>query len=123
MRGEKKYLANKGSEMPHIGNMLQAYIDRNRTYQAALARAIHREPQTVLKYKKNHSIQTAILWELCHALKYNFFADLAAALPDTFGRSNNDALDEKDKAITALQAEVTRLQQEKDLLVQLIKDT
>jgi hypothetical protein len=32
-------------------------------------------------YGKNSTLQTAILWEICHALKHNFFADIAAQLP------------------------------------------
>lgn len=117
MRGIKKYLLNKGSEMPHLGALLQTYFNKHRIYQAALARAIQREPKTLYKYKKNHSLQAAILWEICHALKHNFFADLAALLPPTFSIDNNDILEQKDKEIAVLQAEVVRLQQDKDLLL------
>jgi type III secretory pathway component EscV len=117
-----KYLKHTGDEVPHIGQILTAYYKKKKIYQAALARDMNRTVNTMVSYKKNHSMQTAVLWELCHVLKYNFFADLAVALPDTFGRNNNEALEEKDKEITTLQAEVTRLQQEKDLLVHLIKD-
>lgn len=120
MRGEKKYLLHKGSEMPHIGKLLQGFMDKNRTYQAALARAIQRDPRTIIQYRKSHSIQAAILWELSHALKHNFFADLADELPATFNRSNNSIVEQKDKEIAVLQAEIVRLQQDKDLLLSIV---
>lgn len=122
MKTGPKYLQESFDDAPHIGQMLAGYYKKKKIYQAALSRDMGRSVPTMANYKKNHSIQIAILWKLCHVLKYNFFADLAAALPDTFGRNSNEELDEKDKEITALQAEVTRLQQEKDLLVHLIKD-
>jgi hypothetical protein len=121
MRGIKKYLLDKGSEMPHIGALLQTYFDTHRTYQAALARAIHREPKTLLKYKKNHSLQAAILWEISHALKHNFFADLAVSLPSTFSSNGNAIVEQKDKEIAVLQAEVVRLQQDKELLLRVVQ--
>jgi hypothetical protein len=122
MSGAKKYLLNKGAEMPHIGALLQTYIDSHRTYQAALARAIQREPKTLLKYKKSHSMQAAILWELSHALKHNFFADLAAAMPDTFTRNSDSEPNAKEEQIAALQAENARLQQDKELLMRVMRE-
>jgi hypothetical protein len=121
MRGEKKYLLNKGAEMPRIGGLLQAYMDKHNIYQAALARAIQRDPRTIIQYRKSQSIQAAIIWELSHALKYNFFADLAAALPDTFGCNNAGEPDKKDELIASLQADIEKLQGEKELLMSIVK--
>jgi transcriptional regulator with XRE-family HTH domain len=122
MHGEKKYILNNGSGMPHIGALLQAYFKQKRTYQSALARAIKREPQTLYKYKRNHSLQAAILWELSHALEHNFFADLAAALPDTFSRNSDSEPDEKEEQIATLQAEIVRLKQDKELLMRIMQE-
>ena len=120
MKGENKYLLHKGAEMPHLGELLQKHIAERRIYQSALARVMDRVPKTIQYYKKNHSIQAAILWELSHALKHNFFADLADELPDTFSRSNNNIVEQKDKEIAVLQAEIVRLQQDKDLLLRIV---
>lgn len=122
MSGEKKYLLYKGSEMPHIGEMLNAYIVSNRIYKAALARAMNRNARTLLQYRKNHSVQAAILWEVSHALRHNFFADMAAALPPSFTSKGDGEPDIKDQRIAALEAEVLRLQQDKDLLLQLMQE-
>lgn len=110
-----------GTTMPHLGEMLQSYFDRKRTYQAALARAINREPDTLRKYKQRHSLQAAILWELSHALKYNFFADLAAALPADFEKASSLSIDEKDAEIADLRNQVAQLQRDKDLLMEMKK--
>jgi len=40
--------------------------------------------RTLAGYEKNSAIQTAVLWELCHALKHNFFLDIACQLPAEF---------------------------------------
>jgi hypothetical protein len=122
MRGEKKYLLNKGAEMPHIGALLQTYFEKKRTYQAALARAIKRTPKTLYQYKKNHSLQAAILWEISHALKHNFFADLGDELPDTFSRNSDEIPNEKDKQIATLQTKIDLLEQEKELLLRVVQD-
>lgn len=122
MRGERKYLLYKGSEMPHIGTLLRTYMDKNRIYQAALARAVQRNYRTLIQYKNNHSLQAAIIWELSHALKHNFFADLADALPDTFTCDSDNIPNEKDEQIASLQAEVVRLQQDKELLLRIVQD-
>jgi hypothetical protein len=121
VRGERKYLLYKGLEMPHLGEMLQTYFDRKRTYQAALARAIKREPDTLRKYKQQHSLQAAILWELSHALKYNFFADLAAALPADFEKASSSEMDEKNAEIADLRNQVALLERDKELLKEMMK--
>lgn len=108
--------------MPHIGNALQAYFERHRTYQAALARAINRKPKTLYQYKKNHSMQAAILWELSHALKHNFFADIASELPTTFTRNSEAIPPDNEAQIANLEAELSRLQIQNDLLLKIIQD-
>jgi hypothetical protein len=121
MKEGNKYLLLKGAEMPHLGELLQKHIEKHRIYQSALARVMHRVPKTVQYYKKNHSMQAAILWELSHALKHNFFADLADELPGDFSRNSDNIPDQKDKDIATLQAEIVRLQQDKDLLLSIVQ--
>lgn len=71
-----------------VGKMLRAYIKTNRTYKSGLARAVNRKPRTVYALLDKASLQTAILWEICVALKHNFFADIAAALNIDSGFEN-----------------------------------
>jgi len=86
-----------------------------------LARDMGRAVNTLAVYKKNNSIQTAVLWQLCHVLKYNFFADIAATMPSSFGYNGSDVPGEKDEELIKLRAEVTRLQMDKELLMEVLK--
>lgn len=45
---------------------------------------LNRRYDTVFEFHKKATLQTAILWEICHVLKHNFFNDIAAMLPADF---------------------------------------
>jgi len=95
------------------GKLLVAHIKKNRIYKSALARAINRKPKTVYQLLKQPSVQSAILWEICVALKHNFFADIAAQLGIDNGLEN------------PLQARITQLEKEKsdlELQVKTLKE-
>lgn len=115
-----KYLQEE-ADIPHIGQMLSNYYKKKKIRQAALARDMSRHVSTIADYKKNNSMQTAVLWQLCHVLKYNFFADLAAELPSSFGYNGSDVPGEKDEEIMKLRTEIARLQGDKELLMELLK--
>lgn len=70
--------------LPHIGNMLNTFYKTRKVNKAALARAIHRAKPTVHKYSNRSSLQCSVLWDVSVALEHNFFADLAAKLPQTY---------------------------------------
>ena len=76
------FMENKS--LPHIGDMLTQYFTENRTYKSALARVLKKHKSVILHYQKRPSLQCRILWELSHALKHNFFQDLADQLPSHF---------------------------------------
>jgi dihydrofolate reductase len=54
-------------------------------------------------------MQAAILWELSHALKHNFFADLADRLLNTFSRNSDEIPNEKEEQIATLQAKIDQI--------------
>ncbi|MFN8282869.1 MAG: hypothetical protein U0U67_06610 [Chitinophagales bacterium] len=69
------------------------------------------------KCEKNKTIQTAVLWEICNALKHNFFLDLAAALPSIF--TTNVPVDTtKDERITQLEKEIDLLKAKNEALME-----
>lgn len=117
MRGEKKYLA--ATTAPNTGKLLTNFFDEKRIHKSALARAINRLPKTVYSYEKNSSIQTSILWEMCHALKHNFFDDIATMLPDTF--TTNRPVATTFARIAELEQEIEILNREKLLLLEAMK--
>jgi hypothetical protein len=95
---------------PDIGQMLNNRIKKRRISKAALSRNANRKPQTLQKILSKPSIQIRILWELCVAMRHNFFADLAAQLPPDFTTNAPDptlplqeriaALEEENKVLT-----------------------
>ena len=104
---KRNYTIQKQS--PHIGNMLQARIKFRRISRASVARLLKRAPQTFNEFTKRHTLQTEILWQICNAMKHNFFADLAAQLPPDFSSNAPDNT-------LALQEELEQLREENKML-------
>lgn len=101
--------------LPHLGEKLKEHIKARRISKAALARAIDKKDQEILRYQKRNSFQCALLWELSLVMKHNFFMDLATLLPEGF--TTNAPVDtSKDDLITQLEEEVKILTRERDLL-------
>lgn len=108
----KKYLINTQSGSPDTGTLLTTFIKNNRIYQNALARKLGRSTHTVHAFRKRTSIQTAVLWEICHALNYNFFSDIAAKLPPEMPCETTT----KDQRIAQLEKQVQELTTERNNL-------
>ncbi|PHR13909.1 MAG: hypothetical protein COA40_05240 [Aequorivita sp.] len=101
--------------LPHLGTKLKEHIKTRRISKAALARAINKKDQEILRYQKRNSFQCALLWELSLVMKHNFFMDLAVQLPQEF--STYAPVDtSKDDRIAQLEDEVKMLTRERDLL-------
>lgn len=92
----------------NTGRMLDNFLRKNNIAKSSLASDINRNKVSVLQYTENVSIQTGILIDICYALKYNFFQDLANALPKEF---NHGVVIEPEKA--------TKEQEQQALLAQL----
>lgn len=112
----QKYIENTERPAPHTGEMLKALYKKRRIRKAALARKINRRASTLASFAKNHTIQTAVLWELSHALKHNFFADIAAQLPAEYA-TNVEANTTNTDRITQLERQVELLEAEKNVLL------
>ena len=105
---------------PHTGKMLGAAVKKQQVRKSALAPALERSFTTVNGYFKRASIQTSILWELSLALKHNFFADMAAALPPELPSNVPIAEDGAAPRIAELEAELTAVRRERDLLREIL---
>ena len=102
--------------VPSSGALLKKYFKEKRISKAALSRKLGVDYDSILKYVKNDTIQTAILWNLCNALNHNFFMDIAVNLPKEFS-TYADLYSEKDEKIKQLEQEITILKAEKDILL------
>jgi hypothetical protein len=115
---KSKYLENIGSF--HFGQLLKTYIDKRKVAKSALARKIKRKDSTIIHYQNSASVQVAIVHELCHALKHNFFADIAAQLPSTY-TSNVSIDDSKDLRIAQLENELAISKAKYEALAEVMK--
>jgi hypothetical protein len=107
---------------PHSGLLLTTYFKEKRIRKSALAREMNRRPDTIYGFEKNSSIQTAILWEICHALKHNFFADIALLLPTTYSQTISAETLAKDQRIAQLEQENLLITNERDLLLKVLRE-
>ena len=99
----------------NTGKLLDDFLRKNRIPKTHVASDIGRSKVSVLKYTQNVSIQTGILIDLCYALKYNFFQDMADMLPKDF--THIEIIDTEKKAFESSQLElIAELQEENKVL-------
>jgi hypothetical protein len=104
------------------GKILADFLVKNRISKAELGRRINRNGLSVINYTFNVSIQTGILLDICHAVKHNFFRDIADQLPEDFTKTDaksNGLISENDQIIAALQEENKVLKIQNELLIKL----
>jgi hypothetical protein len=103
----------------HIGALLKRYIKENNVSKAALARALSIGPANLEVRLKQDWIRTDILLKISILLEHNFYADIAAMLPEKFSTSKiKDST--KDNLIAELELEIKMLKRERDVLSNLI---
>ena len=108
----------------HTGKLLRGVIKEKHISHPALAKMIDRIPLSVKQYTVKQSMQTAVLVEICHALKHNFFSDLADKLPQDYSRNQPETdkiLQEKEALIAQLQEENKVLKIQNDILLEIQK--
>ncbi|MGK4566238.1 helix-turn-helix domain-containing protein [Flavobacterium sp. 3HN19-14] len=104
---------------PHIGSMLRKYLDKHLSVRKEVAQKIGVPSTAIYSYEKRSSTQASNLWRLSHALQYNFFMDLANALPAAYAR--NEFFPSAQDALIAQQAEeIRKLQWENQLMKELL---
>ena len=101
---------------PDTGALIKSFFAQRRTYKSALARLLGVTPDAVYLFAKRPSIQTDTLWKLCHALKHNFFADIAAGLPAEFSTTAPPDAG-KDARIAELELRLKIAEAERDVLL------
>ena len=105
--------------LPNVGNMLKNYYSANRVNKAALARRINRTSTTVQKFHTRRSLQCNVLWDISVALQHNFFADIAAQLPQSYS-TNLPETNDPAKRIAQLEEENKTLTSHLELLKEIM---
>jgi transcriptional regulator with XRE-family HTH domain len=79
---------NSKNELPHMGTLVRNKINEKKITYAEACRRIGIKQPTISNYFEQNSLQTRIIWKLCHALDYNFFADIISFLPENLQNTN-----------------------------------
>ncbi|MCF8257175.1 MAG: hypothetical protein K9J06_06460, partial [Flavobacteriales bacterium] len=94
-----------------------SHMRKHRYYKSALARDIGMHYETVVNFMRRPDNKVSYLWRICHALRYNFFADLAAQLPPTMPSAPNA----KDARIAELELQLREMAIERDTLQRIVE--
>ena len=84
---------------PHLGNLIRAYLSKNRITKAEAGRKLGVTTTEVVKYLRRPSMQFHVLWNFCVGLQHDFLADLQSKFPDNFPKV-------EDPKISELQTEI-----------------
>lgn len=76
-----KMYKTTGKQMPHIGNMVEKLMLKNRITKAEVARQLDVHSIGINRYLKQPTMHAALLWKIGQILEHNFFIDLAEAFP------------------------------------------
>lgn len=107
------------------GKLIEKILKELRVTNVDIEKAIGRSGSSMYKYIRNSSIQTGILIDLCYALKYNIFQEIANELPSDFMKTDKEAEQklafrtENDNRIADLEEEIKILKIQLDLLMKL----
>lgn len=74
-------MENSNGQMPHIGSILKKFMTENRISKTECAGKMGVHPSQVTKYLENYTMQMAVFWKFCIALKHDFFSELLPHLP------------------------------------------
>ncbi len=95
----------------NLGQMIDGRLKSERLTKAEITRKLGRNAGALYPILKRPSMQTYLLWEVCIALGYNYFRDLAEALDKKAGHVlESGNVPDKEK-IAALEKELSDLKE------------
>ena len=115
----KKRINNLGPAI-HVGSIIKTHLDNKRIRKGVMCRLLEIDDSQLVVHQRNASIQTYMLTLICHSLKHNFFADIAAQFPATY--TSNAPVDiSKDERIASLEKENELLKEKVKMLMEILK--
>ena len=115
---EKKLMETPPKNI-HIGNMIHQFIEKNNIVRTFAARKMGLPNTVFYAYEKRASLQASNLLRICHSFQYNFFMDIANALPESYAFDKTPQ-NSKDFIIINQAEEIKRLKLENELMKELI---
>lgn len=105
----KKYQLQASVAYPHVGKLVENYLNKHMSNRAFVARQMGVASPTVRRYLENASLQFGIIWKLSLITNYNFVAELGAKLPIDYTTPKEEELQNQ---IKTLQEQIVSLQKE-----------
>ena len=116
----KKYQLQGSVAYPHVGELVDSYLNKHMSNRTYVGRLLNVQPTTVARYSESESLQLGILWKLSLITNHNFILEIGSQLPIDYptpgviqvqNQLNEKAIElaEKEKEIEALKREVEKL--------------
>lgn len=105
----------KSAHNINTGKIIEKLMYQFNFSNMQMERAIGRPGSSMYKYIRNSSIQTGILIDLCYAMKYNIFHDIANELPVEFAKIDK-TIEEKAALKKDYEARIAQLEEENKIL-------
>jgi hypothetical protein len=109
----KKYQHQAAVAYPHVGKLVESYLDKHMSNRTYVGRQLGVAPTTVSRYFENESLQLGILWKLSLVTNHNFVAELGAKLPIDYTTPKEEELladlNNKQNEIEDLKKQIERL--------------
>lgn len=76
----------------NTGEIIEKLTYKLKMSNVKIERAIGRSSSAMNRFIRKPSIQTSILIDMCYAMRYNIFQEIANELPADFAKTDNDAV-------------------------------
>lgn len=105
----------KSTHNINTGKIIEKLMYQFKFSNLEMERAMGRPGSSMYKYIRNSSIQTGILIDLCYAMKYNIFHDIANELPAEFAKIDT-TVEEKAALKKDYEERIAQLEDENKIL-------
>ncbi|MDD4991108.1 MAG: hypothetical protein PHR83_02640 [Paludibacter sp.] len=109
----KKYQLQASVPYPHVGELVESYLNKHMSNHTYVAKQLGVAPSTVARYSESESLQLGILWKLSLVTNHNFILEIGSQLPIDYPTPAailaQNQLDDKQKEIEDLQRQIERL--------------
>jgi hypothetical protein len=109
----KKYQLQASIPYPHVGKLVESYLDKHMSNRTYVGKLLNVAPTTVARYSESDSLQLGILWKLSLVTNHNFILEIGSQLPIDYPTpaaiEAQNQLADKQKEIEDLQRQIERL--------------
>ena len=77
----KKYQLQGSVAYPHVGKLVDSYLNKHMSNRTYVGRLLNVQPTTVARYSESESLQLGILWKLSLITNHNFILEIGSQLP------------------------------------------